>query len=218
MLLLEIWGDYALELSARKCIIQVLIRCDSRHGQHQLKRKDYWYNTIKWYNIKSGANPVCIWVCVCIKNLCFPCQYLSYSHIEPVIRTLKVIISRYTLWMVNAHSHAKINAWWRNQMETFSALLALWAGNSLVTGEFLSQRSVTRSFDVFFDLHLNKQLSKQSWRLWCETLLRSLWRHCNATYGEITWLHMAYNWKRPDAYTWRDQKPIFGLYTERPET
>ena len=41
---------------------------------------------------------------------------------------------------------------WRHQMETFSALLALCAGNSPVTGEFPSQRPVTHSFDVFFDL------------------------------------------------------------------
>ena len=46
-------------------------------------------------------------------------------------------------------------------METFSALVALCAGNSLVTGEFPAQSPVTRSFDVFFDLHLNKELSKQ---------------------------------------------------------
>ena len=36
-------------------------------------------------------------------------------------------------------------AWWRHQMETFSALLALCAGNSPVTGEFPSQRPVTKS-------------------------------------------------------------------------
>ena len=54
-------------------------------------------------------------------------------------------------------------SWWRHQMETFSALLALFAGNSPVTGEFPAQRSVTRSFDVLFDLRLNKRLSKQSW-------------------------------------------------------
>ena len=54
--------------------------------------------------------------------------------------------------------------WWRHQMETFSALLALCAGNSPVTGEFPSQRPVTQSFDVFFDLRLNKRLSKQSRR------------------------------------------------------
>ena len=38
-------------------------------------------------------------------------------------------------------------------MEIFSALLAICAGNSPVPGEFPAQRPVTRSFDVFFDLH-----------------------------------------------------------------
>ena len=50
--------------------------------------------------------------------------------------------------------------WWRHQMKTFSVLLALCAGNSPVTGEFPSQRPVTRSFDIFFDMRLNIQLSK----------------------------------------------------------
>ena len=47
-------------------------------------------------------------------------------------------------------------------METFSALLALCAGNSPVTGEFPLQRPVTRIFGAFFDLRLNKRLGKQS--------------------------------------------------------
>ena len=72
-----------------------------------------------------------------------------------------------------------VNIWWRHQMETFSALLAVCEGNSLVTGEFPSQRPVTRSFDVFCDLRLNKRLSKQPWGWWFETPSRSLWRHCN---------------------------------------
>ena len=46
-------------------------------------------------------------------------------------------------------------------METFSALLAICAGNSPVPGEFPAQRPVMWSFDVFFDLHPNKRLSKQ---------------------------------------------------------
>ena len=50
--------------------------------------------------------------------------------------------------------------WWRHQMETFSASLAICAGNSPVPGEFPAQRPVTRSFDVFFDLCLNKRLRK----------------------------------------------------------
>ena len=69
--------------------------------------------------------------------------------------------------------------WWRHQMETISAKLALCAGNSPVSGEFPSQRPVTRSFDVFFDLRLNKRLSKQSWGWWFETPSRPLWRQCN---------------------------------------
>ena len=44
-------------------------------------------------------------------------------------------------------------------METFSALLAICAGNSPVPGEFPAQRPVKRGFDVFFDLRLNKRLS-----------------------------------------------------------
>ena len=46
-------------------------------------------------------------------------------------------------------------------MEMFSALLAICAGNSPVTGEFPAQRPVTRIFDVFFDLRPNYRLNKQ---------------------------------------------------------
>ena len=60
-----------------------------------------------------------------------------------------------------------------------SALLAFCVGKSSVPGEPPAQRPVTRSFDVFFVLCLNKRLSKQSWGWWFETPLCSLWRHCN---------------------------------------
>ena len=69
--------------------------------------------------------------------------------------------------------------WWRHQMETSSVLLALCVGNSPVTGEFPSQRPVTGSFDVFFDLCLNKRLSKQSRGWWFEMPSCPLWCHCN---------------------------------------
>ena len=64
-------------------------------------------------------------------------------------------------------------------MEIFSVLLAICEGNSPVTGEFPAQKPVTRSFDVFFDVRLNKPLSKQSWGGWFEMLSRTFWRHCN---------------------------------------
>ena len=47
-------------------------------------------------------------------------------------------------------------------------------------GEFPTQRPVTRSFDVLFDLRLNKRLSKQPWGWWFETPSWSLWRQRNA--------------------------------------
>ena len=64
-------------------------------------------------------------------------------------------------------------AWWRHQMETFSP----------VPGEFPAQRPVTRSFDVLFDLPLNKRLSKQPWGWWFETPAWSLWRHRNGAHN-----------------------------------
>ena len=69
--------------------------------------------------------------------------------------------------------------WWRHQMETFSVSLALCEGNPPVTDGLSSQWPVTRTFDVFFDMRLNKRLSKQSRRPWFETPSHSLWRHCN---------------------------------------
>ena len=61
----------------------------------------------------------------------------------------------------------------------FRATDPLW-GNSSVTDDFPAQRPVTRSFGVFFDLHRNKRLSKQSRGWWFETPSHPSWRHCNA--------------------------------------
>ena len=84
--------------------------------------------------------------------------------------------------------------WWRHQMETFSALLAICAGNSPVPGEFSTQRPVTWSFDVYFDLHPDKRLSEKSWGWWFETLSHPLWRHRN---GE-----------KPDSSIWYEHANI----------
>ena len=82
-------------------------------------------------------------------------------------------------------------------METFSALLTLWAGNSLVTGEFPSQWPVTRRFDVFFYLRLNKRMSKESKHMWFQMPSRSLWHHCNVEYAifndSVSWSAPSHN-------------------------
>ena len=81
----------------------------------------------------------------------------------------------YIIW---CHFRPVYITWWRHEMENFSALLVICAGNSLVPGEFPAQRPVTRSFDVFFDLRPNKRLSKHWWGWWFGTPSRPLWRHC----------------------------------------
>ena len=69
-----------------------------------------------------------------------------------------------------------------------------------VRGIHRSQRPVTRSFDVFFDMHPNKRLSKQSWGWRFETPAHPLWRHCNGylefgLHGDvITWKRFPHYW------------------------
>ena len=50
-----------------------------------------------------------------------------------------------------------------------------------------------RTFDVFFDLRLNKRLSKHSKRRCFETPSRSLWRHCIV----VTWLRTVMSTIKP---------------------
>ena len=88
-------------------------------------------------------------------------------------------------------------------MQTFSALLALCEGKPLVTGGFPSQRPVTRSFCVFFDLRLNTEgFCKQPRRRWFETPSRSLWRHCNVFLYDICFISIQispkFDSKNPD--------------------
>ena len=69
----------------------------------------------------------------------------------------------------------------------------LW-GEPPVTGGFPSQRPVTQSFDVFFDLRLNKRSSKQSRCWWFRHHMScSLWCHFNACwfFGKIAYFDLA---------------------------
>ena len=73
----------------------------------------------------------------------------------------------------------RVGSWWRHQIETFSRYWPfVWANHR-------AQRPVTRSFDVSFDLRLNKRLRKLSWRWWFEALSRPLWRHCNVSCTQV---------------------------------
>ena len=93
----------------------------------------------------------------------------SYDYLN-----LKISIKQIAQHFTKHTKHDDVIKW-----KHFPRYMALCAGNSHVTGELPAQRQVTRSFDVFFDLRLNKGLSKQSWGWWFETPSHQLWRHCN---------------------------------------
>ena len=111
-------------------------------------------------------------------------RYFAFTHFPGCNISLAPWNRLCIQWWKTKHWYT----WWRHQMEIFSALLAICAGNSPVPVEFPSQRPATRGFDVFFDLRLNKRLSKQSWDWWFETPVRSLWRHCSNDVTSRIWL------------------------------
>ena len=69
-------------------------------------------------------------------------------------------------------------------------------------GELPTQRPVTRSFDVFFVLRLNKRLSKQSWGWWFETQSCPLWRHRNGIGYKLRWWKWRPNILKDCAVIW----------------
>ena len=76
---------------------------------------------------------------------------------------------------------ASLFTWWpqymmENNGNNVRVTCPLWRES---TGVIPSQRPVTRNFDVFFVLRLNKRLGKQSRCWWFDTPSRSLWRQCD---------------------------------------
>ena len=128
-----------------------------------------------------------LWVSIVFQAFCYVCLCAHLFSIlpKPLWQMSFIryhVITRADLHLVRATREVAsriINLiWWHHEMETFSALLALCEGKPPVTGWFPPQRSVTRSFDVCFDLRLNKRLSKQSTARCFDTPSCSLWRHC----------------------------------------
>ena len=126
------------------------------------------YNSLQWtsWNLSSpGTGVITQQLVRASGNETLNSTLFSFS--EGTLPTTGVFPS--SQWAINAEtilSACHHHSWWRHQMETYSALLTICAGNSPVTGEFPTQRPVKRSFDVFFHLRLIKRLSKQSQGWW----------------------------------------------------
>ena len=144
-----IWGPWRLNSPAHRQFVQQPFQADCKDDIF----KYIFLNKNVWISLKFVNSPhkgqwrwaltfslICAWINCWVNNR-------EAGHYDVTVMTR-------LRW---------VNTWWRHQMETFSALLAICAENSPVPGEFPAQRPVTRSFDIFFDLCLNKRLSKQPW-------------------------------------------------------
>ena len=165
----------ALLIEIRKIQFQEDVKCTMCHIQQKWKSSDvtewhlYWFFP-SLYEMIPMRN--------CSVNQYIKTEVVYSLHPEPWLN-LKwqgcLLPWRLQHQGVITSSILELPSWRRHQMETFSALLALCEGKPPVIGGFPSQRPVTWNFDVFFDLRLNKRLSKQLRRRWFETQSRSLW-------------------------------------------
>ena len=114
-------------------------------------------------SIRSNDTGFLIYLFICLFENHFFCFAFSlhdksHMHLQEYVKSFMMMSSNCNIFRVTG---------------------PLWGGGPLVTGGFPSQRPVPGSLDVFFELYLNKRLSKRSGRRWFETLSCSLWRHCN---------------------------------------
>ena len=171
----------SLGLDVNKSRAQDLIRAGDLVKSKVRLSWTYWGRVT--YIYASVIQPALVQTMACLSPGWRQVITLTNAGIGPLGTNFsEILIAIHTFSEVKSSLHNPIDialSWWRHQMEIFSALLALCAGNSPVTGEFPSQRPVTGCFYVFFDLGLIKRLSKQSWGWWFKTPSRSLWRHCN---------------------------------------
>ena len=165
---------------------------------HHAVKPHHDTSSVKWYKSQHSLKWICRHfdeiVTSCIKNCNATISYAA-SDENSVTMTLSFQYSNghdstlFRLWIAKDSSQLMMTSSNRN----ISALLSLCAGNPPVTGDFLAQRPMTRSFDIFFDLRLNKRLTKQTWGGWFEMSTHPLWRHCNARgrkyYGGDWWCY-----------------------------
>ena len=90
----------------------------------------------RFYYLKRATVPYIV------PSVC-PCVTKSHDAFGGMVSTRQAVL-------INCHGSCEwhgceVTTWWRHQMETFSALLAICAGNSPVTHEFPAQRPVTRT-------------------------------------------------------------------------
>ena len=135
-----------------------------------------WYFISNCFHLPLGPK-----VCICIWILA--CWNLSPGVVHDKFERGFITRWRHCMEMQRTIFTPCISCYWK----VWSHLLFMMTSPNWnifrVTDPLRGQRPVTQSFDAFFDLRLNKRLSKQSRRWWFETPSRSLWRHCNVLFN-----------------------------------
>ena len=142
----------------------------------------HWVGTLQWRPIEHD--------CVsnhqsgdCLLNRLFMCRSKKKLHVTGLCAGNSPVTGEFPTQ--KASNAENVSIWWRHHGEIWCYIcihsdliqtISYYLIQTIsyywlpVTGEFPSQRPVMWSFDVFFDLGLNKWLSKQSRRWWFETL------------------------------------------------
>ena len=129
----------------------------------------------------------------------------NHRHLDWLLNILKhkncVLFALCELWMESnggfqSHTASIVGqlsmSWWRHQMETFSPLLAF------ERGIHRSQRPVTRSFDVFFDLYwINGWVNNRE--------VGDL--RCHRAHYDVTIMVTTSSWNKREACSKREQWP-----------
>ena len=161
-------GFHKISIMSSKVVCKMVpnIPVDLTHSSHATM----W----DWYNCK-----VC-WA------FCFHCLTPTLPSIANWHGTLEknslhlnkgTLCKWKTVWWHQANVDLSSKVSWVHMMTSSNGNIFHVTGH--LHREFPAQRPVTRSFDIFFDLRLNKRLSKQSWGWWFEMPSHPLWGHCN---------------------------------------
>ena len=150
------------------------------------------YSYRSYYSVKNVKHNMQRWS----TNVLYSFLYTKY-RLSWLFTPILVIINSYIALKSNITAVAILPSMMTSSNGNIFRVTGL-AGNSPVTGEFPAQRPVMRSCDVFFDLGLNQQLSKQWRRRWFETPPLSLWRQCDgylylSTCSISLWLKLTQN-------------------------
>ena len=124
--------------------------------------------------------------CLCIKTRCLyflysqPWWFSEFHEYPNALGTWDLFLRS-----INREGHIRLT---RQYMMTMAQWTCNISHDNIIKWKHFPRywpvvRGNHRSFDVFFDLRLNKRLSKQSRCRWFETSSRSIWRHCKVYLG-----------------------------------